>query len=288
MGSSQVENERSIMENRTQWCLLLVLGLVMLLFGVVTSCTLIQPYIYENGTIQIGGDGEPIKLIDNPDATNPTYAELVAFIGEDDTDANEYITGTYVCADFAEDVHNNAEAAGIRTAWVGIDFEGDDEGHALNAFETTDKGLVYIDCTGSHRERDLDTIQGNDNGNISYKEPISRDAIGYVEIGSEYGVIFITKATSLSYDFYLQYKQKWQEYIDLLNNYNEEVTQYNQETEGKVYYIGSPELAEIQTWEAKLIRMYQDLEALAKQLGDFWFESLGIITDIHLYWGRNG
>lgn len=107
-------------------------------------------YIYHSGGIECGGDGEPIELINNLNATNPTYAELIAFIKADTTDTNFYIEegpGAYVCADFAEDVHNNAEAAGIRAAWVGLDFYGDDEGHALNAFETTDRGLVYIDCT---------------------------------------------------------------------------------------------------------------------------------------------
>lgn len=109
-------------------------------------------YVYTNGAIECGGDGEPIELINNPDATNPSYAQLIAFIIiEDTTDTNPYIekgAAAYVCADFAEDVHNNAEEAGIRTAWVGIEIEGDEEGHALNAFETTDRGLVFIDCTG--------------------------------------------------------------------------------------------------------------------------------------------
>jgi len=278
------------MGNRTRRCLGLIFGTIIFLFTSATGCTVIQPYIYiyDNGTIQIGGDGEPIELIDNPDAVNPSYAELLAFIIEDATDTNEYIIGQYVCADFAEDVHNNAEAAGIRAAWVGIDFEEDEEGHALNAFETTDEGLVYIDCTGSNREKELDTVQESDEGSISFMKPIPRDTIAYVEIGKEYGVIYTTKATSLSYDFYLEYQKAWQEYRALLDNYNEEVLRYNEETEGKVYYIGSPELSEIQAWEAKLIRMRQELEAMGEQLGDFWFEPLGVIKDIHIYWGRNG
>jgi hypothetical protein len=111
-----------------------------------------ENYIYIDGKIVVGGDGEPIELINNPNATNPTYAELLAFLEADQTDKYSYIVGppkvAYVCADFARDVHNNAEAAGIRAAWVGIDIEGEAEGHALNAFETTDRGLVFIDCTG--------------------------------------------------------------------------------------------------------------------------------------------
>lgn len=111
-----------------------------------------ETYSYIDGKIVVGGDGEPIELMDNPNTTTPTYAELLAFLEADQTDKYSYIVGppkvAYVCADFAKDVHNNAEAAGIRAAWVGIELEGTTEGHALNAFQTTDRGLVFIDCTG--------------------------------------------------------------------------------------------------------------------------------------------
>lgn len=111
-----------------------------------------KTHIYTDGKIIVRGNGEPIELINNPNATNPTFAELVAFLERDRTDEYSYIVGppknAFVCSDFAETVHNNAEAAGITAAWVGIDIEGKTEGHALNAFETTDLGLVYIDCTG--------------------------------------------------------------------------------------------------------------------------------------------
>ena len=52
------------------------------------------------------------------------------------------------CGNFAQELHNNAEEAGIRTAFVAIHYE---EGipHAINAFKTIDQGLVYIDVTGS-------------------------------------------------------------------------------------------------------------------------------------------
>ena len=58
-----------------------------------------------------------------------------------------YDLDSFVCADFAEMLHNNAEAAGIRAAYVCIMLLNETEGHTLNAFETTDKGLVFIDCT---------------------------------------------------------------------------------------------------------------------------------------------
>ncbi len=111
-----------------------------------------KAHLYVDGRVIVGGDDQPIELIDNPRATDPTFAELVAFLEKDRTDEYSYIVGppknAFVCSDFAETIHNNAEAAGIRAAWVGIDIEGETEAHALNAFETTDLGLVYIDCTG--------------------------------------------------------------------------------------------------------------------------------------------
>ena len=96
-----------------------------------------------------GADYEPIVLCDNPEATDVTWPELKDFLREDKTDEMLYIEDVFMCADFAEMLHNNAEAAGIRAAWVGIDLYGSDEGHALNAFNTTDRGLVYIDVTNA-------------------------------------------------------------------------------------------------------------------------------------------
>jgi len=267
--------------NKPKWYSLLLVGLVLLLASSVVGCK--NPrYIYENGAIAVGRDGEPIELINNPNATDPTYAELIAFIKEDSTDEHRYFSGStefsslsYVCSDFAEDVHNNAEAAGIRAAWVSIDFGGDDEGHACNAFETTDKGLVYIDCTGGGFQS---LLPGH---------PTSWDTVSYVEIAKEYGRIEIDKAKSLSYSFYEEYKQKWQEYQKLLSDYNEEVTRYNQEIRGKVYYEGSPELASIEAWEARLEEKKQAIDELGEELSDFWFEApdgIIVVKDIHIHW----
>ena len=121
--------------------------------------------------------GEFIVLINNKNAKNTTYTELITFLKSDNTDEfpyqntlsligfyygeaedkidldyiKEIIDGTKkpaspkVCADFAERLHNNAEMAGIRCGYVIIDSIN----HALNVFETTDKGLVYIDDTGT-------------------------------------------------------------------------------------------------------------------------------------------
>jgi len=129
-------------------------------------------------------------LIDNENAIDPSYSQLVSFLQWDDTDQFPYIyqlppQRTYygrlesyvnlerikniidgsvepgnplICNDFAERLHNNAEMAGIRCGHVTVVLSGytdpydygmpSETRHACNAFETTDRGLVYIDVTG--------------------------------------------------------------------------------------------------------------------------------------------
>jgi hypothetical protein len=85
-------------------------------------------------------------LVDNATASDSTWAELLDFLLEDRTDENPYVPGVYECGNFAKDVHNNAESAGIRAGYVRLYFR--DTAHSINAFQTTDEGLVFVDCTG--------------------------------------------------------------------------------------------------------------------------------------------
>ena len=94
----------------------------------------------------VGGNGKVLTLTNYNNATDPTYDQLLTFLKADKTDALPY-NSQFVCSDFAQTLHNNAEAAGIRCAWIGCSFT-QGIGHAFNEFKTTDKGIVYIDCTG--------------------------------------------------------------------------------------------------------------------------------------------
>jgi hypothetical protein len=161
--------------------------------------------------------GEFIVLINNKNAKNPTYPELLDFLKSDTTDEFPYqytftvpgfyygepedkidlsilksiIDGTVepsppkICADFAERLHNEAEMAGIRCAYVSLEMIGytdpynleieSDAGHACNAFETIDRGLVYIDCTG------VSDSYGPDNN----------DTIVDIQVGKQYNPEFL-------------------------------------------------------------------------------------------------
>jgi hypothetical protein len=92
--------------------------------------------------------GTPIHLTNNATATDPTWQQLRRFLISDKTDSELYRPGLYECGHFAAEVYNNAEAAGINAAFVAVFFSDEMDGHAVNAFTTVDKGLIYIDCQG--------------------------------------------------------------------------------------------------------------------------------------------
>jgi len=88
---------------------------------------------------------------------NPTYQEFVDFLTQDKTDEQEYVSpiieevpgkGTtivnedevFICTDFALMLRENANRAGWRCACLALPIL-----HTINAFETTDKGLVWYD-----------------------------------------------------------------------------------------------------------------------------------------------
>jgi hypothetical protein len=118
-------------------------------------------------TYLVKGNGRPVELYENPNAKNPTWEQLLSFLRRDNTDKMTYALGSFVCADFAEMLHNNAEEAGIRCGFVILYpiF------HACNAFETTDRELVFIDCTG------LRTYQSG---------PGNNDTIVNIRLGTDY------------------------------------------------------------------------------------------------------
>lgn len=104
-------------------------------------------------SILVGADGHRIWLHNNPEAKNPTFEELLIFLSQDETNLIPYDFNNFVCADYAEMLHNNAEKAGIRAAYVCVNLSDSyfgDGGHALNAFRTIDKGLVFVDDTGGY------------------------------------------------------------------------------------------------------------------------------------------
>jgi len=72
---------------------------------------------------------------------DPTYSEALAFIQSDTTDQHTY-TPDYVCYDFTADF-KNAFQQGYRCGFVYIEFTN--SAHAIACFNTTDRGLIYVE-----------------------------------------------------------------------------------------------------------------------------------------------
>jgi hypothetical protein len=256
----------------------------LLLVFFISSLTLYaqtSKQIYEGDAVIVKGNNKPVSLIDTPRAKKPTYEQLISFLKADQTDKIQYKdresgNNSFLCADFAELLHNNAEDAGIRCAWVGIHFKNDDEGHALNLFETSDRGNVYIDCTGNnanyiHLQEKSTDIQ-------------SYDKIAYVKKNAELGFISPDYAKVPAYYFYVQYSRKLKEQHKLTDKYNQATEKYNLDTKGKTYYIGTKAHEKIIKREEEIENMLNRIEESYLEIGNFYIQPMGKVTDIQIHW----
>jgi hypothetical protein len=270
------------------------LPLAILLAGsLVAASVLLSPligrnpaFVYAGSAVIASSTGKPIELRENPAATDPTFAGLMAFVASDQTDTQGYIETEsaegYMCAEFARDLHNHAEAAGIRAAFVALTFTGKDEGHALDAFMTTDRGLVYIDCTGGRMYADMpDSVTER---NSMFLQTQTHDTVAYIEEGQPYGRIPVNLAAGLDYAFYVQHTQEWDAYVGALEKYNADVTQYNLDWADGKFRSGTPLWTTIKAREATLSAENRELERLEGELGGFPFESLGVVEKVFIRW----
>ena len=174
-----------------------------------------------------------IVLINNKNAVNPTYNQLVKFVKDDKTDEYTYQytnsdPGSYygtaesqinltlikgivdgvedmiiprICGGFAQRLHNSAEMSGIRCGYVSIDLVGytdpydygipENSGHAFNVFNTTDKGIVYIDCTGGVGDgpSHYDKIISNFRVGVTYTSTSLFPESGWVDVWDTMGKV---------------------------------------------------------------------------------------------------
>lgn len=244
---------------------------------------------YKGVSSIIGTDN--ILLDNNQSAINPSWTELVEFLKKDTTEKIRYwdlpfghaytkdvyeklgipageTPSTFVCSDFANLLHDNSEAIGIRTAVVVIDTTEQEYGHALNAFLTTDKGLVYIDCTG---EKDCSGV----------------DKICFLKKGTEPITLKLEDDVQLDYEWFKNRHETQKSLLDEYNQeiieYNQEVEKFNQEVEGRTYIIGTRQYGEVVEWEKRLKKLEKHLSELEENLEPVFFEE-GIVTNIEIYW----
>ena len=237
-----------------------------------------------DGAIAVNGIMNPIVLQYNSQAINPSYAQLMAFLNQDNTDTIPY-TSTFVCADFANTLYNDAESDGIRASVVILD--GID--HAINAFQTTDNGSIYIDFTGN----DPSLIQAVPPGETTFGTPNNHKKVAYLQVGKPLGLISLDAANNYGFQYsgYEQWENDKQIFDSDLSSYNNQMTIYNNEVEtdnanGGVV-TNSPEYLRLQSMSNSLAQLNQQINNLATKLGAFWMPPDETITGIEVFWQGN-
>ncbi|NLE95668.1 MAG: BACON domain-containing protein [Dehalococcoidia bacterium] len=226
---------------------------------------------YVNGPL-----GEAVNLVRVEGRRDVTWQELMDFLLQDPTDESPYVQDVYMCGGFSETLYNNAAAAGIRAAWVSLDIRDRAVGHALNAFFTTDRGLVFVDCTGG--DTSAVVLSGSD------ENVCEHDRIAYVHPGLEYGLVSIDRAESPAYDFYQQYAALWDVYVLDLGAFNRLVAEYNALVRGRTLIAGSADARQAQALRRELEASQTALQLQLQVLGDCRWVSLGVVDSVRIYW----
>lgn len=125
------------------WLLTTFIACFILIFLPCFAWSGIERCLNINYVNHICPDGSRIVLTNNPNAADPTYEELVTFLKNNHADQTEYNLHSFLRA---QKLHDKAEEAGYRCAWVSVCFtEGEEQ--ACNSFNTTDRGIVFVDHT---------------------------------------------------------------------------------------------------------------------------------------------
>ncbi len=243
--------------------------------------------------------GKPVVLLYNKNSRDPSYRELVDFLNSDKTDLFPYDdagTGTApsfsfgdprrlvdrdfwlrvaeglasqptprICSDFAEMLHNDAEIHGIRAGYVSINLASSSAGHAIDVFNTTDMGLVFIDDTGGDPK-----TQPGGAGSINLGSTNSWDKVAYLQAGSPYGVISLSVADR--YGFNYSGYDKW---LSTKQEFDSISAQYDSLRAGRTV-VPKADYDRLQQMAAQMVD-------LSRQLGGVW-ESIGIVTDFTVTW----
>jgi hypothetical protein len=225
----------------------------------------------------LSGVGEPLKLHENALARDPSWQELRTFVLNDSTDEHQYVPDSFVCADFAAMLHDRAEAVGMRTAYVSVDF-ADGPGHALDAFQTTDRGLIYVDCTGPGLN--VATSDSIDTRDV----PANYDKVAYMATGYEYGLIPLDRASQFDYGFYDQWEQQWRDYKLKAGLYRAKSDAYTEALSGRAVISDPAEYARIEALYREIEALRRDLEAREAVLGSYRWEPMGIVTSFYVHW----
>ena len=216
----------------------LAFGAFVLVVAVSIMYNILYPPVWTERLSILNATGQHLTITEYRYATNVSYDELIRFLANDTSDMADYVSPNYTCGDFAVHLHDDAEAQGIQCGIVGValnvsgysgldsryiiparpgDTNDSDMGHGFTVFNTTDRGLVYIDATGV---TGAEKAQG--------RQP--RYMVVYFKQGIPLGEIAVNQSESLDYAYYQQKESQYQAYDQKISEYNDEVKAFNAET----------------------------------------------------------
>lgn len=118
----------------------------------------------------VDSKGTPIVVRSIWEVHNPTFQQVVDFARNSKISDIPYEPGKFMCTEYAMLTREKAREQGMRCGIASLQYSRG-IGHAMCVFHTTDKGLVFLDLTGSSDEHEAGIYT----------------TIGYVEKGKPYG-----------------------------------------------------------------------------------------------------
>lgn len=100
------------------------------------------------------------ELTPTPEYHSISWKQLTQFLADDHTNWREYDLEDYNCMDYAIDLVANARFSSIDAKIVTVQFVNQETGHAFVAFETSDRGTIFVEPQGDNTYSNVDI--GND------------------------------------------------------------------------------------------------------------------------------
>jgi hypothetical protein len=217
------------------------------------------------------GSGERAVLVNHPTASNPSYFQLKLFIESDDTDQHAFLPGEYTNLDFAEVLHNAAERYGHR-AGVAIVMTAGGGWYAFNVFNTTDAGVVFVDCAGLTPEDPL-----------SEEQPCDADTVAYVRAGKPLGLIQIAYADSPAYSFYERHTAEIARAKALSDDFDRLYEEFKQLLAGRTE-VPEPDYSRLRAMETELHYISAEIQSIQMATGICRWTDIGNPEELFVWW----
>jgi len=116
-----------------------------------------------------------MEIHDYKYAKDPTFEEVIKILKETTIDENDY-SHTYYCTEFAAELHDISERKYHRKCIiVTADSRDGSFNHCFNAYNTKDRGIVYVDVSSGDRIVTLDNWYFNATSIYDPEDVISLD-----------------------------------------------------------------------------------------------------------------